>query len=130
MKEKLIKYPKVDTPKIKFDSKTGELSIEGKSFPPDVFMEFKDVLEWLEKYIENPASKTLLSLKLDYFNTASSKIIMDILYKMEELYISGNDTLIKWLYPDDDEDMMETGREYAEIVNVPFEHVGYKFIMD
>ena len=49
---------------------------------------------------------------------------------MEELYNNGNETLVKWFYPEDDEDMMETGKEYAEIIKVPFEHIGYTFMID
>ena len=33
--------------------------------------------------------------------------------------------LIKWHFPDDDEDMEEAGEEYADIVEVPFEQVSY-----
>ena len=130
MKEKLIKNPKIDTPKVIFDSNTGELSIEGKSFPPDVTVVFNELIEWIDEYSGKPALKTVMVLKLDYFNTASSKMIMDILYKMEELKKAGNDVLIKWYFPDDDEDMMETGKEYAEIIDVPFEQIGYTFMIN
>ena len=46
--------------------------------------------------------------------------------KLEELHENGNDVLIKWYYPDDDEDMQEAGEEYAEIVDVPFEQISYE----
>lgn len=130
MKDKLIKAPKIDTPRIEFNKKTGILLIEGKSFPPDVTSYFKNVVDWLKEYAKNPAKKTIMKLKLDYFNTASSKVIMDILYKMEEMYANGFDVLIQWYYPDDDEDMMETGKEYDELIKVPFEQIGYKFMID
>ncbi len=129
MNEKLIRKSKIDTPKIDFNI-NGKLSIEGKSFPPDVTVFYSDVLNWLDEYIENPADKTVLVLKLDYFNTASSKIIMDILYRMEKLHSNNHDVLVDWFYPDDDEDMMETGKEYQELINVPFKQNGYKFIIE
>lgn len=130
MNEKLIKNPHIDTPKVNFDAKTGILLIEGKSFPPDVTTYFGDILSWLDEYILEPADNTVMTLKLDYFNTASSKIIMDILYKMEELHSKGKKVLIEWYYPDDDEDMMETGKEYEELIKIPFKQIGYKFIFD
>lgn len=130
MNEKLTRKPHIDTPKIDFNAKTGILLIEGKSFPPDVTNYFGDILSWIDQYILKPADNTVMTLKLDYFNTASSKIIMDILYKMEELYSKGNKVLIEWYYPDDDEDMMETGKEYEELIKVPFKQIGYKFIFD
>ncbi|MBN2892371.1 MAG: DUF1987 domain-containing protein [Bacteroidales bacterium] len=130
MNQRLKMNPKIDIPKVDFSAESGELHIEGKSFPPDVTSVFNNVLNWLDEYALSPAKKTTLTLKLDYFNTASSKIIMDILYKMEELHNNGNETLVKWFYPEDDEDMMETGKEYAEIIKVPFEHIGYTFMID
>jgi hypothetical protein len=57
---------------------------------------------------------------MTYFNTASSKIILDILMKLEELHEDGNEVLIEWHYEEDDEDMQEAGEEYSEIVEVPF----------
>lgn len=130
MKEQLIKRSGIDTPTIRFDSKTGELLLEGKSFPPDVTTFFKEILNWLDEYILNPADSTIIKLKLDYFNTASSKIVMDILYKMEELHQKGNKVIVEWFYPEDDEDMMETGKEYEELIKVPFKQIGYKFMID
>ena len=130
MKEQLIINPKIDTPRVYFNKKTGELLIEGKSFPPDVKTVFKRVNEWLDEYIDQPAPKTTLKLKLDYFNTASSKILMDILYKIEEIHQSGNKALVEWYFPDDDEDMKETGEEYSGIIDVPFKQIGYTFMIN
>ena len=124
------KIETLETPHILFDSEKGELLIEGKSFPPDVVAFYRKALDWINEYSENPKPKTKLILKLDYFNTASSKIIMDILYKMEELYKNGNDVLVEWYYPEDDEDMKETGEEYAELIDVPFKTIGYKFMIE
>lgn len=125
MEKELIIDPTLDTPKVIFNAAEGVLSIEGKSFPPDVATFYERVVNWIEEYIDNPAEKTLLTLKLDYFNTASSKIILDILYKFEALHHKGAKVQVKWYYPDDDEDMQETGQEYSEIVDLPFEQIGY-----
>jgi len=123
--KKLDIPPTLDTPRVEFNPKDGVLIIEGKSFPPDVASFYQKVTNWLEEYVQSPAKKTLLSLKLDYFNTASSKIILDILYKFESMHLKGHEVNIKWYYPDDDDDMKETGEEYEQIVDVTFEHIEY-----
>ena len=46
--------------------------------------------------------------------------------KLEEISEAGHEVLVKWYYPDDDEDMEEAGKEYAEIVGIPFEQVPYE----
>lgn len=114
-----------DTPTIKLDVGENRFEISGKSFPADVGVFYSPIIEWLTKYAENPLQKTVFELKMDYFNTASSKVILDILYKLEDLHNDGHEVLIKWYYPDDDEDMLETGEEYDEIVEVPFELIEY-----
>jgi hypothetical protein len=43
---------------------------------------------------------------------------------------NGHDVIVEWYYPEDDEDMMETGKEYAELIKVPFKQIGYKFMID
>jgi len=114
-----------DTPSITLDAKNGLFEISGKSFPADVAFFYQPILDWLSQYSEKPLNKTVFDLKMDYFNTASSKVILDILYKLEDLKKDGSDVVIRWFYPDDDEDMQETGEEYSEIVEVPFEHIKY-----
>ena len=114
-----------DTPRIILDTEKDLLEISGRSLPEDVSAFYEPVLNWLNEYAENPNDKTIFNFKLTYFNTASSKLLLDILMKLEELHEKGNDVLIRWHYPEDDEDMEEAGEEYADIVDVPFEQVAY-----
>ncbi len=114
-----------DTPSVILDKENAKFEISGKSFPADVGQFYKPIIDWLEEYGEDPLDKTVFVMKMDYFNTASSKVILDILYKLEDIASEGHDIEIKWYYPDDDEDMMETGEEYDEIVDLPFELIEY-----
>jgi len=114
-----------DTPKIMLDAENDILEISGRSLPEDVSSFYEPVLNWLNEYAENPNKKTVFNFKLTYFNTASSKLLLDILMKLEEMHEKGNEILIRWHYPEDDEDMAEAGEEYADIVDVPFEQVSY-----
>jgi hypothetical protein len=114
-----------DTPKIILDAENELMEISGRSLPEDVSSFYEPVLNWLSEYAENPKKKTIFNFKLTYFNTASSKLLLDILMKLEEMHEKGLDILIRWHYPEDDEDMAEAGEEYADIVDVPFEQVSY-----
>ena len=114
-----------DTPKIMLDAENEIFEISGRSLPEDVSAFYEPVLNWLNEYSENPKSKTVFNFKLTYFNTASSKLLLDILMKLEEMHEKGQEVLIKWHYPEDDEDMAEAGEEYSDIVDVPFEQVPY-----
>ncbi len=114
-----------DTPQVILDKEEGIFEISGRSLPEDVVAFYDPILEWLDDYAEEPNTKTVFDFKLEYFNTASSKLILDILLKLEDMADEGHDVLVRWHFPDDDEDMEEAGEEYADIVDVPFEQVSY-----
>jgi len=129
MLQPLIIEPSVDTPSINFDPEKGIFELSGKSFPADVADFYIPLLNYLKEYLKNPQEKNQINIKLDYFNTASSKVLLEIFYKFEEFHRKGGEVVVNWFYPDDDEDMEETGMEYAEIVNIPFEQIGYNVVL-
>jgi len=114
-----------DTPGIRLDATNDVFEISGRSLPEDVVKFYKPILDWLDEYANAPNENTVFNFKLSYFNTASSKIILDILMKLEGMHDNGKNITIKWHYPSDDEDMMEAGEEYADIVSIPIEMVEY-----
>lgn len=122
----VIKIPGTDdTPQVTLDANTPYMEISGRSLPEDVVAFYDPILEWLDEYAETPLDKTVFNFKLEYFNTASSKLLLDILLKLEDIHDDGHEVLVRWHFPDDDEDMEEAGEEYADIVEVPFEQVSY-----
>ena len=106
-----------DTPKIVLDKQNGIFEISGRSLPEDSAEFYGPVLEWIEKYTASPNSATVFSFKLEYFNTASSKLILDILSALEDI----KGTKVDWYFHDEDEDMEEAGQEFSELVEIPFE---------
>ncbi len=114
-----------DTPNVLLDAQKGIIEFSGRSLPEDVMSFYAPVLRWIEEYIESPNSHSEVIFRLDYFNTASSKMILDILIYFEHLSKEGHEVLVKWSYQKDDEDMADAGEEYFEIVNVPYEMHSY-----
>lgn len=114
-----------DSPQINLDLNANILELSGRSLPEDVNTFYEPVLSWIEEYSKSPLPSTVFNFKLTYFNTASSKVILDILTQFEEMIEEGHQVLVRWHYPDEDEDMMEAGEEYADMVEVPFELVSY-----
>jgi hypothetical protein len=105
------------TPSIHFDKEKGTFSIGHRSLTDQPETVFKPVLEWLQEYSKNPNATTVLTVKLEYFNTATSRELLDIFKILEK--IPGSK--IVWQFVEDDEDMEESGQELAELVTVPFE---------
>ena len=115
-----------DTPGIIFDAENKIFQISGRSMPEDVTAFYEPLLMWLEEYSEIADGKIIFEFKLEYFNTASSKLLLDVLMKLEDMFEDGKGISVKWYFPDDDEDMEEAGEEYADIVDVPIELISYE----
>jgi SiaC family regulatory phosphoprotein len=110
-----------DTPKIILDKKNGIFEISGRSLPEDSAEFYRPVLEWIETYAAEANPSTEFTFKLEYFNTASSKLILDVLSALEEI----KGIKILWYFHEDDEDMEEAGEEFSELVEIPFEFKTY-----
>ncbi|MFW6218917.1 MAG: SiaC family regulatory phosphoprotein, partial [Bacteroidota bacterium] len=70
-------------------------------------------------YFENPKPLSRFIFKLTYFNTASSKVIQDILLRLNEYAESGHNIELDWYYDKDDEDILESGEEFRDAVDFP-----------
>ncbi len=114
-----------DTPSVILDKENGVFEISGRSLPEDVTQFYQPILDWIDEYAKDPNDKTEVMFKLEYFNTASSKVLLDVLLKYEEINDEHGNVVIKWHYHEDEEDMKEAGEEYQDIVTVPFEYVEY-----
>ncbi|MFM7021683.1 MAG: DUF1987 domain-containing protein [Flavobacteriales bacterium] len=121
--EPLIIAKKDDTPEIHLDAAAGKFEFSGKSLPEDVSTFYAPVFEWIKNFSATASGSPVFVFKMTYFNTASSKIILDILMRLEEMKNAGKDVSVEWHYGEDDEDMKEAGEEYSEIVEVPFKFV-------
>lgn len=111
------------TPTISFNAQSGTLEIKGRSIPENSIEFYKPVVDWLEKYASTPSSQTSVNIQLEYFNTSSSKCILDVFKKLESIHKNGNSIVINWFYEEDDEDMLEAGEDYQAIINIPFKMV-------
>lgn len=114
-----------DTPSINFDKAAGKFEISGKSLPEDVSTFYAPVFAWISEYSKSPNADSVFVFKMVYFNTASSKILLDILLRLEEMLNDGKKVTIEWHFENDDEDMKEAGEEYSEITELPFKFIGY-----
>ncbi|MFB0924176.1 MAG: DUF1987 domain-containing protein, partial [Vicingaceae bacterium] len=75
-----------ETPKVILNPETHVFEFSGKSLPEDVTEFYNPLMEWLENYQESPGETTKAIFKMDYFNTATSKLILDILMLLEEIH--------------------------------------------
>lgn len=111
------------TPTVEFDGVTGVMVIKGRSIPENSIDFYKPLVDWIESYSTSPKDKTVLNMRLEYFNTSSSKCILDVFKKLELIKKAGKDVQIQWHYEEDDEDMLEAGEDYDAIIDIDFDMV-------
>ncbi|MEX2379918.1 MAG: DUF1987 domain-containing protein [Vicingaceae bacterium] len=121
--EKLTIEGTPKTPTIKFDPENGKLLIQGRSIPENSIEFYKPLVDLLEDYTAVPKANTNVDIVLEYFNTSSSKCILDVFKKLEKIKSGGSDVIINWHYEEDDEDMLEAGEDYQAIINIPFKMI-------
>ncbi len=109
--ERLFIEETLKTPEINFNPGAGIFSIKGKSIPDDAESFYSEVLEWFDDYLVSPNGETEVSIDLEYFNISSSKRLLFLLYKLNDLNASNNSVRVKWMYNEDDEDMFEVGQD-------------------
>lgn len=117
--ENLVIKKTVKTPGVNFNSNTGELLIEGISIPENTVDFYKPLLDWLSQYKKEAQIKSTLILKLEYFNTSTSVVLLNIFKLFSQ--IESSELKVQWYYEEDDIEMEEVGEDYQNIVKAPFE---------
>ncbi len=108
------------TPSVRFVAADGHLEIKGRSIPENSLEFYKPLIEWVESYANLGKEETDVHIQLEYFNTSSSKCLLDLFKKLEAL---GKKVTIHWYYEQDDEDMLEAGEDYEAIISLPFKMI-------
>lgn len=103
------------TPEIKGNIQEGTLRIVGKSLPENAQLFFTSFKEWLGEFYKSKTTSIKVDFDLEYYNTSSSSMIIDILKNLKELQNSKS-IEIKWLYEEDDLEMREIGEDFQDII--------------
>lgn len=118
--------PSRTTPKVDFNKESSTLDITGQSYPENAFQFFSPITQWLQDFVETKPDELTVNFKLDYFNTSSSKCLLDILEILENYHQSNGKVKVYWHYEQDDEDMEDSGHDFGADLELPFELVAYQ----
>ncbi len=121
MKNSLIIEETHDTPKIILDKLNGVFEISGRSLPENAVKFYSPVLKWMEEYVVAPNQSTHFEFKLDYFNSASTKKLFEVITILEKLSSTNLPVTVVWYHTKDDELIRNRGLEIKEMVELSFE---------
>jgi hypothetical protein len=124
--EKFIIQSTFTTPEIRFDPAAHHFYIGGNSYPENSLKFYGPILQWLEAFVqrhEPDSTPFTLEVKLEYFNTSTAKVLLDLFRHFEALHEKGQPVQIRWLFLEEDTEMEDAGLDYQAAVKVPFELV-------
>ena len=105
-------------PNVHFSAETGVCELDGESYLEDTFTFYKPLVDWVKEYAASGNSITL-NVGLTYFNTASSRSILDLLQELKQYKDNGGDVTINWAIKDWDEDMQQEVEDFAMDADLP-----------
>ena len=118
--EKIFLEPTKVTPLVHFDPTEGLLELKGRSSPENSIQFYAKIIEALDEYAKDEGSSFTATFAFEYFNTSSSKCLFDVFKRLSKIEASGKDITINWYYEEDDDDMMEAGEDYSDLLGLDF----------
>ena len=118
--------PDKSTPLVYMDAENNQVMIEGRSYMENPQVFYEPIILWMREFLSVIDKESTLTLKIDYLNTSSTKMIMDILDLWEKYFKDGKKLSITWFYDPDNDFGLETGEEYKEDYTIPFNLVERK----
>lgn len=117
----IIKGEKGDfyIPSVHFNAENGHCLMEGESYLENTWDFYENLLNWLKTYAETKRA-IQFDFKLAYFNTSSSKGILQLLEFLEDYEKKGGEITINWYYPSHDEDLKEEAEDFMIDTSLKF----------
>ena len=101
----------------------GIIKIRGRSISSNVTVFFAPVDNWITEYIKTPAEVTCVDMNLEYFNSGSAKMLINILQKITYVSLKNKKFIFNWYFEEGDEDILEHGEYFASALDVPFNFI-------
>ena len=121
MLEKKILSTK-STPEISLNP-DGIIKIKGRSMGGNVSEFFKQIEDWVDEYICDPADLTCVNIYLEYLKGLDINIYISLLKKITSISLKNKKYIINWYYEEGDEDILEKGECISSVLDIPFNFI-------
>jgi hypothetical protein len=110
-------------PVINFNHQTGICEISGESYMEETYKFYEPVISWLVKF-KSEKKPIILNVKLTYFNTSSSRFILEILDILKKYNDEGGSVEINWYYKMDDPDILAEINDFMDETGIHINILG------
>jgi hypothetical protein len=101
----------------------GIIKIRGRSMIENVAEFSKQIEDWIDEYICDPADLTCVDIYLEYFNEINLKVYISLLKKIASIKLKNKKYIINWYYEEGDEEILEKGEYISSVLDVPFNFI-------
>jgi len=110
----LEKDKSTSTPYVLIDEEKGYMKLEGRCFHENVAEFFKEVNDWLDVYLASNFGSFTFDCAINYFNSSTTKLLLNMLMKMDDYSSEENKITVNWITTEDNEIMVECGEDFEE----------------
>jgi hypothetical protein len=114
MAYRLEKEKTTSTPYILIDEEKSYMRFEGRSFHENVVEFFMDVNAWLDTYLEKDFGTFTFDFEMNYFNSSTSKLLHNMLTKMDKYASDKKNVIVNWIATDDNDIIIECGEDFRD----------------
>ena len=107
------------------DISYGILNFTGRSILTDPKIFFEPITVWVNKYLKNPAEETVINIKLEYIDTASTQSLYSTLRQINNVRKKGLVLMVNWYIEDEDPEMKELGEMIEQRLGIEFQYISY-----
>lgn len=107
------------------DISYGILNFTGRSILTDPKVFFEPINNWVVKYLRNPADETVVTIKLEYIDTASTQSLYQILRQLNAVRKKGQVFMVNWYVEEEDPEMKELGEMIEQRLGIEFQYMDY-----
>ncbi len=92
-------------PQINFDASSGYCEIVGESYLEESKEFYDNIMNWLRTYMQEVRGSLKVDIKLSYFNTSSSRCLLEVFRMLKSYELEGNLVEVNWY--------LEAGEDYT-----------------
>lgn len=112
-------------PNVNFNAQTGVCLLEGESYHENTWEFYNALMNWLNRYMQEVRGELQFSFRLTYFNTSSSKCLLDIMRLLKDYQNQGGQVTTYWYYPADDVDNLAEAEDFVADTGLQIEIAPY-----
>ena len=102
------------TPYVLIDEDKGHMMFKGECYSENTIEFFKNITDWLARFLESNFTELTFDCELEYFNSSSSKLLYNMLIAMDKCAAKGKRIIVNWYADSGNDVIIEYGEDFEE----------------